>query len=482
MNSQKLYRVKPNTFFATARNQPLIWLVFLVIIRGLLYLSIFPPFLAPDEPAHYEAIRIIGQVNHWPTYQVYQTTPMHPEMSSVFEQFRIWLLVGLNAPVDGLGAAGPLFIDYYAAQVAGSQVQAGSYLMLYHAGLAPFLSVLKTYDLTTQVYLLRLISVVIASASVVVVWITVRTLFPKQRLYALGVTTFIVFWPMHTHVTASINTDTLAELIGSLYFLVLVFVYRDGVSGLRVALIAALLGLALLTKPTLYFLFPTSAAALLIYWGDRYSWQRHWVRLLLAGIIVVTATAAIVLHVNSLGGRSMTSLLAGSFRSPEWIAYVSPTAFSEYVSATNFAVVSFWGLFGWSNIHIPWAWVKLLAGVNLLFIIGALTFAMRSLVLTKPSSSLSRFQKETLTLFLIAIILAFVGVATPIIVAPSPSWGIHSRYYFPVIIPLSLYIFLGVRQLTPTTLRRFLWPGWLLAWVLYDALVFLVILLPFLYS
>ncbi|MFC1975737.1 glycosyltransferase family 39 protein [Chloroflexota bacterium] len=462
---------------------PLALLVSLALIRGLIYLSIFPPFLAPDETAHFEAIRLIGQEKKWPTREVYGTTQMHPEMDTTFEKFRIWNLVGLYSPVKNLGATDNLFISYYPTQISAGAVIADSYLILYHLSVAPISAMMASFDLVTQVYVLRFISILFAALTVIVAWLTVRSIFPKEKIITLSVCSFIVFWPMHSHVTASINTDTLAELIATLFFLILVQTWRKGVSFFRGTMLVSLLGIGILTKPTVFFLVPTLVAVLIIFIGRKLKWNNWIVGVLISLLIVFTWIGTVFLYQNSTGGRKLISLFSEGLRFPNWTDYITSTALIFYIKSLNFAVLSFGGLFGWSNIHIPWGWVRVWAGLLLVVIIGVLLFISKNLLrIGRTKGQLSNFQKEILTIFLLAIIFSIIGLTMPLIVTQSPSWGIHSRYYFPAIVPIILYIFLGVRQLVPIRYQIFLWPGWLLLWVFYDAAIFLFILFPFLYS
>lgn len=474
--------VKPHRL-KTALQSPLILLIGLTLIRGLIYLSVFPPFLAPDESAHFEAIRLIGQENKWPTAEVYQATPMHPEMDMIFDQFRIWTLVGLHSPVKNLGVTNNLFVYYYPTQIAGSEVVGDSYLMLYHLGMASISWLTMPFNLVTQVYILRIVSVLLAALTVMVAWFTIRIIFPKRQIFALGVCTFIVFWPMHSHVTASINSDSLAELIGALFFLVMVRIWWKGFSISRGVMLVCLLGIGMLTKPTAFFLFPTLIAVLIIYIGRRFNWTRMIVGILIGILVVLTWVGSVFLYESSGGGRKIFLLIAEGIRFPHWSDYLTSEALFFYVRSLNFAVVSFAGLFGWSNIHIPWEWVRIWALLLFVVTLGILIFITKNLLgIGQTKDELTNFQREILVIFLIAIVFSLIGVTMPIIVTQSPSWGIHSRYYFPVIIPIALYLFLGVRQLVPERFHSFLWPGWLIGWVLYDAVVFVLILVPFLYS
>jgi hypothetical protein len=201
-------------------------------------------------------------------------------------------------------------------------------------------------------------------------------------------------------------------------------------------------------------------------------------------MLVVTAwVGAIFLYQNSAGGRNLLDPLTEPLQIPRLADYISKEALSFYVGSANFAFVSFGGLFGWSNIHIPWEWVKVVAFLAAVVGVGVCLFVYRHLLkYGKTGKPLDGCQKQILVGFLLAILFASIGVSAPVIVTQSPTWGIHSRYYFPAIVPIALYIFIGVRQLIPARIRGFLWPGWLTAWILYDAAIFIVVLLPYLYS
>lgn len=462
---------------------PLILLVSLTLIRGMLYLSIFPPFLAPDETAHFEAIRLIGQEKKWPTAAVYSVTPMHPEMVSAFEKFRIWSMVNLYSPTRNLGVTNNLFIDYYPTQIGGSEVVADSYLMLYHLILAPLSGATASFDLVTQVYLLRLVSVLFATGTIVIAWFTVRSIFPAETEYALAVGAFIAFWPMHTHIDASIVVDSLAELFASAFFFVLVTIYLKGVSKFRLVLLLGLLLLAVLTKPTTFFLFPTLAAALIIFLSCQLKWSSLVTSGVLVLLVILTLVGSIILHENSGGGRKLLSIFSLNLAFPDWSKTIAAESISYYLQSLNFGVLSFAGLFGWSNIHIPWAWVRFWAALLFLILLGSFVFIYQQLLTpNRHHQELSCWQRKILTIFIFAITFSFIGVATPIIVTQSPSWSIHSRYYFPAVIPIALYLFFGFRQLFPFRFRYSALPIWVIGWFIYDSLVLGWVILPYLYS
>ncbi len=470
-----------------AKNLSLNWLLILLItltlLRGVLYLSIFPPFLAPDEAAHFEAIRLIGQGKKWPTAEVYATTPMHPDMISTFEKYRIWYLANQYAPPSTLGATSNLFIDYYDARISAGAVMADSYLMLYHLTLAPLSAATASLDLTAQVYLLRFVSVLFTTATMVIAWFTARTVFPAQLELVLAAVSFMMLWPMHTHVGASVTVDALAELLACTFFWLLIKIWIKGFSPLKAISLLVVLGLTLLTKPTTFFLLPTLAAALIFFLGRRLKLSPWLIYGLLTLLVILALVGSILLHQFSDGGRQILSLLTAPFTLPAWGDLVMDRPLSFYVSALNFSVLSFAGLFGWSNIHIPWGWVHGWAGVLFLVGVGSLIFCYQSLLRPAPRrDEFSPRQRSLLIFLLLALIFSLIGVATAVIGSESSGWGIHSRYYFPAIIPLALYFYLGFRQLFPGRWRKVALPSWVISWFIYDGVALFIVILPYLYS
>jgi hypothetical protein len=261
-------------------------------------------------------------------------------------------------------------------------------------------------------------------------------------------------------------------------------IYKNRITFWRGGLLVGLLAAALLTKPTTFFLLPTLVAALILYIGRNLKWHNLIISLLTGILLISSLLGAAVLYVNSDGGRRLFYTFSDSLRLPEYSSIVSPAAFQLYLSSLNFAVLSFWGLFGWSNIHPPWLWIRLLALVLLVMVLGSSLFVYQNLLFErgKKSSRLNSFQIDILIIFGLAIIFSLMGAMMPILVTQSPTWGIHSRYYFPAIIPIGLYLFLGTRQLLPARLGRYLWPGWPVAWAVYDAIIVVAVLIPFLYS
>ncbi|MCB0167668.1 MAG: DUF2142 domain-containing protein [Anaerolineae bacterium] len=460
-------------------------LVSLTLVRGFIYMTIFPPWLAPDEATHFEAIRLIGQEGLWPTAEVYQTTPMHPDMSASFDTFQIWQISGL-APPQGIitpgQPVGDLYKDYYPLHNGGSVVLADKYPLFYHLLLAPLAAAGKSLTIVQQVYLLRLASLFITTITVVAGWYLALTIFPNRRIYALALGLFLIFLPMHLHINTSISTDSLTTCLATLYFLMLARIFCRRASLWNIAGAGIFLGLAVLSKPTALFLIPTSAAAVMIYVARRRRWPLWRLSPLLLILLVATFIGSVLFFQVASGGRGLATL---SF-SDEALD-LSRLFFKEspatYLDSIRWGFLSFWGLFGWANIPIPGRLAQLLWGICLLIGIGVIIFFVRHvLTVNDDQARLTYAQREMMLILGIGSLFALMGLYTPLIASSFQQWAPQSRYLFPALSPIALIAFLGFQQLIPGRWSYLALPIWLLALIVFDTLVLSYTVIPRIYG
>lgn len=462
----------------------LLVLVVLVLIRGLIYIAIIPPWLAPDEPAHFEAIRLMGQQGVQPTEKVYRTTPMHAEMAPSFEAFRIWQISRLTPPQpDNVDAAVKPFFHYYPPTSSGSLIIAENYPLLYHHLLAPLAEVLKPFGIIQQLYLLRVTSLLFTTITVVAGWFFGRTIFPGNVAYALGITSFLVFLPMHIHVNTSVNVDVLVTLLASLFFWMLARIFCEGASSGKLLTAAGLMLIAILTKPTALFLIPTVVAAVVVYLARRFEWSLKVTLFLLTLFSLFSFIGGVLFFQIANGGR-LAALSSFSTDSISSLAnYFSGAALTVYLHTIRWGFLSFWGLFGWANIPIPFAWIRLLAVICVMIGAGAALFLVRHIINGREGDrAIRNSQKDLLMVLLFSLVFALIGIYTPIIATQSTSWGPPSRYLFPALLPLALYFFIGFQQLIPPRFNYLTLPLWTIALISFDSLVIFFVLIPSIYG
>ncbi|MCB0210944.1 MAG: glycosyltransferase family 39 protein [Anaerolineae bacterium] len=461
-------------------------LIGLIIVRGLIYIAIIPPWLAPDEPAHFEAIRLIGQEGLLPTRDAYLTTPMHPEMHASFQTFQVWQLSRLappQAPRRPDQPSSDLFIDYYPPTSTGSLIIAGNYPLVYHQLMAPLSALIRNLSLVQQVYIMRLVSLLLTTLTVVCGWFFGRTIFPAQMRYALGLTSFLVFLPMHLHVDTAINSDVLVVVLVALYFLGLAKIFCKGPSLPWLIITALALGAAVITKPTSLFILPTTGVALLLYGARRFYWKPRLLAGLLPVVIAIAFIGSIVLFQVGDGGRAVSTLDIAIEQPVVTGNYFSPAALAVYAYTIQWGFLSFWGLFGWANIPVLATGIRVVWLVCLGVGLGVVIFGGRHLLqLGQQRRTLTSQQQDILLVLLCSLIFALISVYTPIIATQSTRWGPPARYFFPALLPLALYFFLGYQQLIPARFYRWTLPLWLTALFLFDTFTLAFVLIPYIYG
>ncbi|MCK4315916.1 MAG: glycosyltransferase family 39 protein, partial [Anaerolineae bacterium] len=332
------------------------------------------------------------------------------------------------------------------------------------------------YLLATPVYLLfggavlplRLISVTLGALLLLVVFGTVRAIFPTQPGLALVTIALIAFIPQHVAMTAGVNNDALAELVvgGTLWALV-VYVGGDRERD-RPWQIGLLLAVALLTKTTAYAVVVVAMVAVLVRWRrERRAWgwavgQLAW---MLVPALIVSAPWFIRNGLtygwsDPLGLVRHNEIVEGQLRTSEYLALHGWAAYWE--RAWRFTFQSFWGQFGWMGVVLP---ARIYKGLTLLSTLLVAGFIVWLLQRRRPSRStnLPIYQSTNfpisqspnspiLPLFLLALsaILTFFSF-----VWHNLTFVQHQgRYLFPALIPIGVAVALGLDALAGVLPQR----------------------------
>lgn len=464
----------------------LVILIALAVVRGLIYLSLFPPWVAPDEPAHFETIRIIGQEGEIPYSRYYESTPVNPELSVSFLTFRMWELLERPTPSRLLESQNLTDVSFANYPYPGKLVPADSYPILPHMVLSPLSNLASPLDIATELYILRLVSIVLAVAVTIIAWGVTKKLFPNRPQFWLAIPAFIVFLPMYTHIFASVNTDVFATLLGSMLLFLLISFFDTRPTKLKIGLVVGLLFLALLTKRTLVFTILWAGLVAILYVGYRRQWAIK--RIVIAGLAVVLfitiGLAWVILNPQVLD-NSIINMFNINIAKRFAILYLVeqgaslPEILELYVKSGLFAFITFWGNFGGATTNIPWPWAWGLMALCAVVLFGAARYLYRAFT---SAEGVSRYQQNIFIVFVAGIVLSLLNAFFPVLVA-GPSWGPPARYFFPMIIPIATFFFLGTWHLFPARYRQiYLLPLWLAALVTYDALVVSRVLIPFLYG
>jgi hypothetical protein len=354
-------------------------------------------------------------------------------------------------------------------------------------------------DMALQLYAMRCISIVLNILIVAVAFFAVNELFPNDDFLLVGAVVFIVFLPMHTFSTSSINSDHLAELFTSLLILLLVVTFKKGFTRFRTIAIALSAVLGLLAKRTAFLTIPTCIVAVPIYlWGRDSRAHPSWRKLALAFSLVVTLVGVTMCFwgkLQTLLAQSFPRLLKAinhvytfylflpseQFPSRFEQGYFSYEALQAYGSYVESMFESFWGNFGWLKVPLNTPLYLSMGLVSIVAFVGLCLFAIRTM---RTPDLLPKWQKGTLLVFSLSVLFAFIIIIAKQIRDWGYEWGgrPQGRFLFPVMIPIATLFMLGLRELVPTRYRGQFLVLYVCCFIAFDSLCLIRYIIPFFYG
>jgi 4-amino-4-deoxy-L-arabinose transferase-like glycosyltransferase len=412
---------------------PIHRLIFTIIIitwlgLGGLYAVFTPAWQAPDEPAHYNYVHYVAVHRSFPELT-----------DNCYDQEYLTQLVAHRFPPE-----------FPLADVCYEYHQPP----LYYALAAPI------FRLTGGTLLaMRLVSVLMGAGVVMLTFFIGRTVFPRQPVIALGGMAFVSLVPMHLTMLSAANNDVLAELIFATILLLLARRLASlGPTHPRwIITMGVALGLALITKVTIYSAVPLTLLAL--WWANRTDCVRFFRQtIIIFGLAAFIALPWYARNISLYGGLDVLGLgrhgdvVVGQLRTTDYWADVGGAGYARNFITTTFH--SFWGQFGWMAVPMDsrtYLFLELLS----LTAIGGLAARLWATRRQCPAPA------PTLMIATLGLMIAGYGWYNFTFVQ------FQGRYLFPALIPLGLFFSMGLR-VALSYRRRWLLAGWLtaaLGWV-----------------
>ena len=407
------------------RHIPLLLIVLIYLLIGALYVQLTPAWQAPDEPAHYNYVR---------------------------------QLAAGNLPVMEPG-------DYdqdYLNEVVFESAFAPSYTIdsiTYEDWQPPLYYLLQTpvYAASNgSLTAMRMLSLLLGAGTVILAYAIALRIAPEEHWLALTVAVFVAFLPQHMAMMASINNDSLAELLIAAVLFLIVDIGMTDTTHIRAKLVflGVLLGLGFLTKGSVYILAPVAGLVLLWrYWGE-------WRDLVRAGLLVFVPAfllgllwwgrnTAVYGGLDVMGKQRHDAVVVGQPRTAEWIAQYGFDGTVERFVQTTFN--SFWGQFGWMTVPMTHpSWLYPLLWVFTGIVVAGVIWAALS-----DRKKLSQHGAPLLTMLTL-----FVLTFSVLVVYNFQFVQHQGRYLFPALIPIAIGLAIGLGLWARPLRRR--WP-----WIVY---------------
>ncbi len=453
-------------------NRVLLVLLALALVRGLVYVSVVPPWQHYDEPGHVEnVIEYMVRRGHRP---LYDTTDfgLRLEIVASMQQHRFasyqpaW-----SPPSDRTTLTSPHVVPLPQSHQPP----------LYYLLAATLLSAVPSQSLEVHLYVLRLMSVALNLVLLLIAAATVRCLLPGRSEIQHGVLLFIIFLPAYSDVATAVNNDVLANLLvtGTLYLLVRQLV--DGPSWPLGLATVGIFVLGLATKrTTAVLLLPVLGAILL---SSKQRGRKHfWITA--AALAAMGLTAGIAVFDWQTG--------QGVVLSPQVDRYLFHGSFSSFLDSLLdwertwpvYRVLApllfrgFWGHFTWGAEAFSIPVYYLLLMVTLIALAGVIRSLFQG-----QSNSLGLNHRQKDALWILILTLALVWLTALLRVHPLETTGAtylpRARYTYVAVVSTAVLFVTGLHAWVPSRWRS--WPviGLAVGGILLDAWFLLEYLLPF---
>lgn len=300
-----------------------------------------------------------------------------------------------------------------------------------------------------RVGLIRLLSLILGAISILTIYYAVKNSFGENKL-AISAAGFTAFLPTHVMLSSSVSNDMLCELIFGACLLVTAIMIRKGLGLKMTACLGIILGAGLLSKSTCVLLFPVVILAYFQIWQRGKAPGKTVILHLITAMVISLVVGGWWLVRNQIlyGDPLVITQFQQAFQhtaKPEfWLSH-GWTWWMYCALVIGWTFASFWGVFGYMKVFMP-AWVYLaLAAITLSAKIGSIKGICEERVKSEENKDVILIYG--LTLFL--VILTFVKFNIVYFQA-------QGRYFYPAIVPISVFWSLGINRLLPKSKRHFM--------------------------
>lgn len=423
------------------------WLVALLVVWAALaaiYSVASPIFEPPDEVFHFPVIDHIARTGSLPVQDPQVETLWHQEGSQ--PPLYYLLSAPLIWPVDRSDLAARQERNPHAR--IGIGLATDNQAIVLHDWDAEAFPWRRT---TLAVHLVRFFSILLGLGTVICVYHIARLAAPGRPAVHLAATALAAFNPMFLFISASVNNDTLINLLSAATLAQLLRLWRNSLTARRVWALAILLALASLSKLSGLALYPTAGLAiLLVSVRDRLGWRS----LLRAGAVMIGVWLIVAgwwywrnvrLYGEPTGMERMIAIIGPRQQTP---------SLGDLLDEFQGFRYSFWGVFGMLNVIAPEALFDYADALSLLALVGWGIAGAAALLRRRTASGqpLPRGWSAWLAQHQNTLPVALLALHTLIVAAALVNWtrrtpATQGRLLFPALGPLATLAALGLARL-----------------------------------
>lgn len=453
------------------------WLLLLSLTHGLLWLSLLPPWQAPDEPKHFEYVRLLAERRGVVAFED-SGAPLDPELQR-------WIIGSMDRHLFWWYGHAPGYDAARAPQRFQDIWVRGMHTATYRSSPAYYLlaAALQPADRLWGLYLARALGLLLAGLGVLCIGLAARELFPRAPFIRYGAPALAALHPMAAFLSAGVNNDALANALAAFAFLLLARLLARGASPARLALLLLAVAAAILTKRTTAYLLPTLLVLLAVLPAAR---SRRPALGLGLGALAALGLAGLSLVWLRGGGweglpqQNRFLLSRYFFNEPDQLDRIvrhlgTPGIGRIFLDQLIGMHRGFWGSFGWQVLPLPGFLEALLGVITAVAALGTLRRVLAGG--DSPMQRAALVSAAAAVALVIGAALAFFAAYLDQPYAPPP----QGRYLFAAWGPVCLLLTAGLAAWLPPSRQWAALKALLAGLLLLDGVVLLGLVIPFYY-
>ncbi len=416
------------------------WLLPLVLLQGLLYLTLLPPWQHYDEPGHFEYARLLAVLGAPATEMATKVPPaIRRELAVSMQRFNFWKPeVSPDLRSDSLPSIG---------------FDQRQHPPLYYALNAAAVRATLALPVESQLYTARLISVLLYTLAVATAWRLAQVFAPDEPAFQLAVPLIYAAVPPFAAIMSAVNNDVLINFTGVILLLGCVLLVRDGLRPLPLVLALLSLLVAVMAKRTA--LIGALPLAMALVWAVVRKRQNP-IWLVLALLVVSAIVAGTTLRLDVTSGTTALAIRPWVMELDDRYLHFYldatvhsladlPNSLPTYAQLAEVIPLTYWATLAWGHVRIGQGWYLLIMALLALAGSGLLLAAWRP-------ENLPLWRRRTIWLFFATLLVGLIAVSVR--VHPLPPYANHSyiphgRYLFGGLAGMVILLLFGLQRLAP---------------------------------
>jgi len=494
--------------------QRFLWLLLVIFLfKGILIALVFPPYSGHDEVAHYAYLQVLAEEGRVPVIpdpvefdREYRENSDYDDWDQIPDEFYKYTENGNSPPTKfitqdwwGDYPEPVRAVTFQGQYLPSGWIYTGNHPPLFYMLMTPVYWLVQDMHIDEQIYMFRMATIPFGMLTVVFAYLTVRTIFPRDRFLAMTVPAFVAFQPQISYEASMLNNDILAIMFTSAVIWMLAVGLRRRFPWWNVMLIGLFLGLAFLAKSTSASVAILIAVAMIFGLGWK-NW-REWIpKGALAAALGGLLAFPWVLYMMSMYGDP-TAL--NRIDTLQWWNYAGSDGRSIWSMVSDKWFFwnrwrETWGAFGWRWIQLDTGdptLLRVLLWFTLAGTVGLAVYALRFLRAQRwiikeeeqgrDPGEIRLHTDETLAImpWQVTAILT-MGIACIIgyysILQFGTSFSLtQARYYFPMIVPGAILLMLGFRSWVPRPWLRYAGGAIFLGLIILNVVIYTAHVIPY---